>query len=150
MMKKALRKDEIDLRQIIDAIPQTITVLAPDGTALYVNRVALDETGMTLEEIRDGGFLLRAFHPDDVKRVRAERQAGLLRGTSFELELRARQKDGQYRWRLIQYNPQRDEQGRIIRWYATGTDIEDRKQAEERLRSENLALREEIAHASML
>jgi formate hydrogenlyase transcriptional activator len=72
-----------------------------------------------------------------------------LRGTPFELELRARQKDGQYRWRLIQYNPLRDQEGRIIRWYATGTDIDDRKQAEERLRSENLALREEIDHASM-
>src|SRR5262249_19493386 len=81
--------------------------------------------------------------------VRAERSAGLLRGTPFELELRARQKDGQYRWRLIQYNPLRDQEGRIIRWYATGTDIDDLKQAEERLRSENLALREEIDHASM-
>src|SRR5262249_40225837 len=148
-VEEKLRQDEMELRQIIDAIPQTITALAPDGTALYVNRIALDETGLTLEEVRDGGFFTRAFHPDDVNRVRAERQAGLLRGAPFELEMRARKKDGPYRWRLIQYNPQRDEQGWIIRWYATGTDIEDRKQAEERLRSENLALREEIAHASM-
>src|SRR5262245_60431145 len=147
--EEKLRQDEIELRQITDAISQTITVLAPDGTALYVNRVALDETGLTLEEVRAGGFLSLAFHPDDVDRVRAERRAGLLRGTPFELEMRARQKDGQYRWRLIQYNPFRDEQGQVIRWYATGTDIDDRKQAEERLRNENLALREEIDHASM-
>jgi len=58
-------------------------------------------------------------------------------------------KDGKYRWFLIRYNPLHDEQGRILRWYATGTDIEDRKRAEERIRNENLALREEIDRSSM-
>ena len=147
--EEKLRQDEIELRQITDAIPQTITVLAPDGTAIYVNQVALNATGLTPEEIKTDGFLARAFHPDDVNRVRAERRAGLSRGTPFELEMRSRQKDGQYRWRLIQYNPLRDEEGRVIRWYATGTDIEDRKRAEERLRNENMALREEIDRSSM-
>jgi len=65
------------------------------------------------------------------------------------LELRARHKDGQYRWFLIRYNPLRDEEGRIIRWYSTGTDIDDRKRDEERIQKENLALREEIDHSSM-
>jgi formate hydrogenlyase transcriptional activator len=59
-----------------------------------------------------------------------------------------RRHDGQYRWFLIRYNPFRDEQGRVIRWYATGTDIEDRKQAEERIQKENLALREDIDRSS--
>jgi formate hydrogenlyase transcriptional activator len=63
--------------------------------------------------------------------------------------MRALQKGGQYRWRLVQYNPFRDEQGRIIRWYATGTDIQNQKKAEERLRNENLVLREEIDRSSM-
>jgi formate hydrogenlyase transcriptional activator len=111
--------------------------------------VALAETGLTPEEVRAHGFFSRAFHPDDVDRVRTERRAGLLRGVPFELEMRALQKGGQYRWRLIQYNPFRDEQGRIIRWYATGTDIENQKKAEERLRNENLVLREEIDRSSM-
>jgi formate hydrogenlyase transcriptional activator len=53
----------------------------------------------------------------------------------FELEMRSRNKEGQYRWFLMKYNPQRDEHGRVLRWYATGTDIEDRKQMEERIRS---------------
>ena len=65
------------------------------------------------------------------------------------MEQRARRKDGQYRWFIFRYKPLLDEQGRILRWYATGTDIEDHKQAEERMRNENLALREEIDHASM-
>jgi len=58
-------------------------------------------------------------------------------------------KDGKYHRFLIRYNPLHDEQGRILRWYATGTDIEDRKRAEERIRNENLALREEIDRSSM-
>src|SRR5207248_9977217 len=54
-----------------------------------------------------------------------------------------------YRWFLIRYNPLRDEEGRIIRWYLTGTDIDDRKRDEERIQKENLVLREEIDHSSM-
>src|SRR5260370_6118764 len=92
---------------------------------------------------------MRFFQPEDVERVRDERQQALSRGLPFENEQRARRRDGQYRWFLIHYKPLRNEQGQIIRWYATGTDIEDRKQAEEQIRSENLALREEIDHASM-
>ena len=68
---------------------------------------------------------------------------------SFELESRLRRRDGSYRWFLARYYPLCDEQGQITRWYVAGTDIEDRKQAEERLRQENVALREEIDKASM-
>jgi transcriptional regulator with GAF, ATPase, and Fis domain len=57
--------------------------------------------------------------------------------------------DGKYRWFLFRFNPLRDEQGRVLRWYVAGTDIEDRKQAEERLQHENVALREEIDKTSM-
>jgi formate hydrogenlyase transcriptional activator len=58
-------------------------------------------------------------------------------------------KDGEYRWFLYRWNPLRDEQGHIRRWYVAATDIEDRKQAEQRLKSENIALREEIDKALM-
>jgi len=78
-----------------------------------------------------------------------ERHRALSRGEPFEVELRARRKDGQYRWFLVRYNPLRDDEGHTIRWYATGIDIDDRKQAEERIQKENLALREEIDHSSM-
>jgi formate hydrogenlyase transcriptional activator len=94
-------------------------------------------------------FRERVFHPEDVEKLREERQQALARGIPFQNEQRLRRKDGQYRWFLFQYNPLRDERGEVIRWYATGTDIEDRKQAEERARKENLALREEIVRSSM-
>jgi formate hydrogenlyase transcriptional activator len=147
--EQKLRQDESDLRTITDAIRQSIVVLAPDGATLYANRVALDRTGLTAGEVIDKSFLARAFHPDDVERMQEERRIGLLEGLPFELEMRSLQKDGQYRWQLIQYNPLLDEQGRIIRWYATATDIDDRKKTEEQLRNENLVLRDEIDRSSM-
>jgi formate hydrogenlyase transcriptional activator len=58
-------------------------------------------------------------------------------------------KDGKYRWFLHRYNPFRDAQGRLVRWYTTGTDIDDRKRSEERMRNENLALREDIVRSSL-
>ncbi len=147
--EEKLRQDEQELRRITDAIDQRIAVHGPDGKILYANRFMLEYSGLSLEDVMADDFRARLVHPDDLERSRDERQHALERGTPFELELRARHKDGQYRWFLIRYNPLRDEEGRIIRWYSTGTDIDDRKRAEERTRKENLALREEIDHSSM-
>ena len=147
--EEKLRQSEKELRRITDAIAQLICVLGPDGKTLYANRFVLDYSGLSIEEVMADDFRARFFHPDDIERSQDERQHALERGAPFELELRARRKDGQYRWLLIRYNPLRDEEGRIIRWYATGTDIDDRKQAEERIHKENLALREEVDHSSM-
>ena len=144
-----LRQDERELRRITDAIPQLISVLGTGGNILYANQLVLEYSGLSIEDVMADDFRARLFHPDDLERSREQRQDALERGVPFELEMRARRKDGQYRWFLIRYNPLRDEEGRIIRWYATGTDIEERKQAEERTQKENLALREEIDHSSM-
>src|SRR6202035_5694245 len=108
-------------------------VLAPDGTTLYANRVALDITGLTVGDLADKGFFARVFHPDDVDRVGEERRVGLLEGLPFELEMRALFKSGRYRWQLVQYDPLKDDRGEIIRWYVTATDIDDQKKTEERL-----------------
>lgn len=141
--------DQRQIRRIIDAIPQQIVILGPDGATLYANQAVLDYTGLSVEEVQREDFRVRVFHPEDVAQVRDERQKALARGVPFELEQRALRKDGQYRWFSIRYKPLLDEQGRVLHWYATGTDIEDHKQAEERMRNENLALREEIDRASM-
>jgi formate hydrogenlyase transcriptional activator len=144
-----LREDERALRRITDAIPQTIVVQDPDGIPVYANQAVLDYTGLTMADVLASDFRARIFHPEDLKYVREQRQAALARGLPFEIEQRALRKDGQYRWFLIRYNPFRDEQGRLVSWYATGTDIDDRKRAEDRTRNENVALREEIVRSSM-
>src|SRR5467141_2956477 len=144
-----IKAEETELRRMTDAIASYIYVLRPDGTALYANQTVLDYTGLTLEDVQREDQRPRVFHPENLERLRKERDEGLARGKPFELEQRMLGKDNNYRWFLVRYNPLRDDQGHIIRWYATGTDIEDRKQAEERIRDENLALREQIDHAFM-
>jgi formate hydrogenlyase transcriptional activator len=142
-------KSEAELRTIIDAIPQLIVALGSDGNCLYANQALLEYTGVTREEMKSGNFG-EVFHAEDFDKVHDKRAAALSRGVPFEHELRVRRsRDGQYRWFLVQYNPLRDERGEIIRWYATGTDIDDRKQAEEKTLQENVVLREQIDQVFM-
>ncbi|MFL5831990.1 MAG: sigma 54-interacting transcriptional regulator [Solirubrobacteraceae bacterium] len=146
--EEELEEQEMELRQILDLTPQVIAVFGPRRERLFVNRVALDYFGLTLEEWRDTphGAL---GHPDDVERVRAKWDGALLSGSAFEIEARLRKGDGNYRWFLTRYNPVRDDKGQARRWYVACTDIEERKRAEERLQQENVALREEIDNTSM-
>jgi PAS domain S-box-containing protein len=129
-------------RSITDAISQSVVVLAPDGTTLYANRAALEQTGLTIQEMNVEGPFARVIHPDDIDRFRAQRHEGLLRGVPFQYEMRILRKGGQHRWHLIQYNPLKDEQGRIVRWYATATDVDNLKRAEEKLRRSECYLAE--------
>ena len=168
--EQQLHQSEKDLRTLTDAIRQFIVVVAPDGTTLYANKVALESTGYTIHDLTDEDLLPRAgaarpapllvqpawnqawwlaIHPDDRDRGQVERQSGFSRGIPFDLEARLRFKTGQYRWQLFQYNPLTDERGEIIRWYVTATDIDDRKRTEDQLRNENLLLREEIDRSSI-
>jgi formate hydrogenlyase transcriptional activator len=126
-----------------------IAVLNPDGSVLYMNQTLLDYTGLTIEEVMAMDVRDRAFNPEDLARNRAEHPESFSRHVPFQNEKRILRKDGQYRWFLAHYNPLLDEQGRVIRWYATGIDIDDRVRAEERTRNENLALREQIDRDSM-
>jgi formate hydrogenlyase transcriptional activator len=143
-----IAKSEAELRTIIDAIPQTIVALGADGKFLDANQAVLEYTGLTKEEL--GSEKFRAvFHPEDSERLRDHRGAAISQGVPFEYEGRVRRKDGHYRWFLVQYNPLRDERGEVIRWYATGTDIDDRKWAEEGTRQENVALRQHIDQVFM-
>ena len=147
--EEKLRQDEIELREIADAVPQAINVMDPKGKVLYANKGVLEYTGLSAEDVKAEDFRARIIHPDDFRNLKEERERLLAAGLPFEIEQRGRRKDGQFRWFLIRYNPLRDDQGHVIRWYATGTDIDDRKRTEDRVRNENVALREEIDRSSM-
>jgi formate hydrogenlyase transcriptional activator len=143
-----IAKSEAELRTIIDVMPQLTIAIGADGEFQYANQAVLEYTGLTKEEVWSERFR-EVFHPEDSERLRDVRAAAISRGAPFEYERRVRRKDGQYRWFLIQYNPLLDERGKVIRWYATGTDIDDRKHAEERTQQENVALREQIDQVFM-
>jgi C4-dicarboxylate-specific signal transduction histidine kinase len=101
-----------------------------------------------LEEGR-GSAWMNALHPED--RAMADWRAALAAGEPFEKEARLRRADGEYRRFLLRVVPLRDDQGNIVEWYATSTDIEDLKRAEEELRRREARLRDaqmELAHAN--
>jgi PAS domain S-box-containing protein len=143
-----IREQEAELRQILDLVPQHVYVQNSDGGRLYANRAALDYYGLTLEEFRksDRG---EVFYQSDWEHLTSKIQSEFSRGETHQGEARILRHDGKYRWFFFRRNPLRDERGRITRWYVAATDIEDRKQAEEILRQENVVLREELDKASM-
>jgi formate hydrogenlyase transcriptional activator len=144
----SIRQSENVLRHILDFAPQQVAVLGPDGTRIYANQSNLDYLGFTLEEWQSVDSR-RFVHPDDFERAMSQGHDKFLIGLPHEIEMRLLGTGQKYRWFLLRFSPLRDEQGNITRWYVAGTDIEDRKQAEQRLQNENVALREEIDRASM-
>ena len=133
-IEEKIRQSEGELRQLIDVIPQQVYVFDPDWSPVFANQRDREYTGLTLEEAKSEDAFARIVHPEDLKNLQAIRERALLEGSPFEFEGRIRGRDGQYRWFLIRDNPLRDERGRVLRWYGTRTDIEDRKQVEQALR----------------
>jgi PAS domain S-box-containing protein len=142
VLTRALRKSEEELRQVLNLAPQFIAVFGRHRERLFMNRSGLDYFGLTLDEWRDKPPVCAVSPPDDAERVKAQWDRAMSMGSAFESEVRFRKGDGSYRWFLARYNPLRDEQGQIARWYVAGTDIEDRKRAEEALRRSEHCLAE--------
>jgi PAS domain S-box-containing protein len=144
-----IRERQSELQQILDLAPQHIGVFGRDGSPLYANRATLEYLGVGIDRWRDETARYSLVHPDDRERFLGERRRRFLEGAPHEFEVRLLGHDGKCRWFLFRLNPLKDERGQITRWYSTGIDIEERKQAEDTLRRENVALREEIDKASM-
>jgi PAS domain S-box-containing protein len=119
------------LRQVIDTIPGMIWSGLPDGKFDFINQPWLTYLGCTWEELSARGGLRTVVHPDDLPGSDARWLETRTSGRHVEHELRMRRADGLYRWFLTRAQPLHDEQGNIVRWYGTATDIEDRKRAEE-------------------
>jgi formate hydrogenlyase transcriptional activator len=131
-----LRQEREELRRIVDLIPQTIIVLNPDGKALYANRVALEYTGLSLDEVQADDFRDRVFHHEDVQRLREGRHKGLSGTVPFENEQRALGKDGNYRWFLIRYRPLLDENGKVVSYVGTQPEPTLKRESGHKRRSE--------------
>jgi PAS domain S-box-containing protein len=142
----ALRRSEDHLRLIIDTIPTMAWSLQPDGAIDFVNQRWMDYTGLSLEEAI--AKPTSTLHPDDLPGAMAEWGAKMAAEEPFEGEIRLRRADGEYRWFLVRTDPLRDEQGNLVKWYGASIDIEDRKQAEEKLKQSEsqLAEAQRLAH----
>ncbi len=126
---EALRQSEDRLRLVIDTIPALVWSKFPDGSADFLNQRFRKYTGLSIEEGLGEGWL-KAIHPEDPASSVDEWRAAFAAGKPFEFEARLRRSDGEYRWFLFRGEPLRDEAGKIVKWFGTSTDIEDRKQAE--------------------
>jgi PAS domain S-box-containing protein len=129
----ALRRSEIELRDIIEAIPAIAFIAQPDGGSVWTNRRWVEYSGLSVEETSGSGWQ-SAIHPDDLAEYAAKWQQSMKSGELFESEARHRSAKSDFRWFLARAVPLRDEQGKILKWYGILTDITDRKRAEERLR----------------
>ncbi len=141
-----IKRSEDRLRLVTDTIPTLVWRAGPDGSPDFLNKPALDFTGLSLDQARLGWP--RAFHPDDKKGMLQKWSAIQASGIRGGLEARLRRIDGEYRWFLFQAEPLRDELGNITKWYGSATDIEDRKRTEEALRASEQRFRDYAETAS--
>jgi PAS domain S-box-containing protein len=137
--EERIRLSERELRTIVETIPVFVGTALPDGSVDFVSQSWLDYTGLSREQWLGWGWM-SVIHPEDLDRGRANWRVALATGTSVEQELRYRRADGTYHWFLNSNFPLRDEKGNVVKWYGVMSDIDDRKQAEDRLRETRLKL----------
>src|SRR6266446_168431 len=143
-----LRGQEKRLRDVVETIPAMTFTTLSDGSCTFVNKRWTEYTGLSVEWTSGAGWQ-RAIHPEDLVRHSEKWRISVATGQLFEGEARFRRAaDGEYRWFLVRGVPFRDQHGKIIRWYGTLTDVEDRKRAEEALQQSQFYLAEgqRLAH----
>jgi PAS domain S-box-containing protein len=140
---ESLQSSEDRLRRVINTIPAHVWSALPDGSVDFINQRLLESTGLSIEALLGSGWH-SIVHPDDRTRYIARWRSALAAGEPVEIEARVCTAQHDYRWLLVRNVPLHDGHGRIVKWYGTGIDIEDRKRAEESLRKTQA----DLAHAN--
>jgi formate hydrogenlyase transcriptional activator len=146
--EQAERESAKSIGLIVAGIAGLVAIMSREGEVEFVNNQTVEYFGKTLDELK-GWAMSNAVHPDDLPQVAAAWRHSVEAGDPYDVDHRLRRADGVYRWFHARGLSLRDDNGSIVRWYILLTDIDDRVRAEEKLRSENVALREEIDKASM-
>ena len=136
-----LQRSERELREVIETIPSMAWSAAADGAAEFFNGRWLAYAGLTAEQAQGWGWTV-AVHPDDLYVLVDYWRTLVASGQSGEIEGRLRRFDGVYRWFLFRATPSIDDGGRVVKWYGTNTDIEERKGVEQALRRSEAYLAE--------
>jgi len=132
---------EDQLRLITDSTPVMICSCLPDGSADFFNRRWLEYLNLPLEEISGWGWT-SVIHPEDLKDVVNKWRSSLATGEPLEVEARSRRGDGEYRRLLHRAVPLRNEHGKVVKWFVSSIDVEDRRRAEEAVRRSEAYLAE--------
>ncbi len=140
---ESLQASEYRLRRVINTIPAHVWSTLPDGSVDFINQRLLESTGLTIDALLGSGWH-SIIHPDDRLRYIDKWKAAFAAGEPVEIEVRIWTAQRDYRWLLVRNVPLRDSLGKIVKWYGTGIDIEDRKSAEDALRKAQA----DLAHAN--
>lgn len=139
-------KNERQFEDITNMIPQMIWRTDPAGNHDYYSQRWYDYTGLTVEQSHGLGWL-NAFHPDDLEIAKPKWAHSLATGDEYLTEYRAKSAAGDWRWMLGRAVPMRDDQGRIIKWFGTCTDIHDLVLAREEAKQTRAQLQQVVEHA---
>lgn len=145
--QKKAEESERQYRLLAEVMPQLVWTSTPEGRVDWCNQRWYEATGLTAEETLGSGGL-KAIHPDDRQRTRDRWRAAILTGIPHEVEFRLQSPFGGYRWYLSRGLPLKDASGRIIRWFGTCTDIDDRKRAEAEAREASRVKSEFVSNVS--
>jgi PAS domain S-box-containing protein len=143
-VERLLQQSEAEFRSLAETMPQIVWATRADGGNTYFNQHWMDYTGLTLEESLGDGWN-KPFHPEDRQRAWDAWQAAVAGSVSYSIECRLRRADGIYRWWWILGAPFRADDGRILKWFGTCTDITERRQAEEKILQLNVELERRVA-----
>src|ERR1700712_5137160 len=135
-----MKESDQRIFRIIDTIPTLAWSARPDGSADFFNLRWLEYTGLSAEQALGWGWKA-AIHPDDLAHMLESFQDALEFGRPFETEGRFRRSNGEFRWFLFCGSPLCDDAGKVVRWYGTNTDLEDRKRTDDELRSNEPSFR---------
>ena len=136
-----LQRTERELREVIETIPCLAWTATADGNAEFFNRRWLEYAGLTPDQAQGTGWTT-TIHPNDLSGLETYWQRILASSQPGEFEARLRRFDGEYRWFLFRATPSFDENGKVVKWYGTNIDIEERKRAEQDLRRSEAYLAE--------
>jgi PAS domain S-box-containing protein len=138
--EERLQKSEMQFRQLFDSLPQLVWCSTADGYDDLYNKQWFEYTGLSCGDTQGDGS--KIIHPDDLPAAMERWKHSLATGAPYEVEYRCRRHDGQYRWFLGRAKPVHDDQGAVVRWFGTCTDIHDKKENETALRKAHRELEE--------
>ncbi|EPE96451.1 hybrid sensor histidine kinase/response regulator [Rhizobium grahamii] len=142
--QRDLRESEARFRALAQAIPNHVWTARPDGQLDWFNERVYEYAGASQGELDEDQWT-RIVHPEDLDGVLSVWQLSLGSGQPYETEFRLRRADGKYRWHIVRAVPTKDEEGRVVRWIGTNTDIEDQRESRAKLEALNETLEQRVA-----
>ncbi|PSN63467.1 hypothetical protein BS50DRAFT_679732 [Corynespora cassiicola Philippines] len=143
-----IEENERQFEHIANFMPPMVWTTTPDGMHDWFSQRWYDYTGLTVNESLGEGWRL-PFHPEDMTATAARWHHSLRTGAEYNTEYRCQRYDGEWRWMLGRAVPFYDDEGRIVKWFGTCTDIHDLVEARQEARQTKAQLLRVIEHAKV-